>query len=214
MQEKVNLKIDYVDIKAAKWACEHWHYSKCVPVGKIVKIGAWEDDRFIGVVLFSYGANNHLGSLYNLNQTECCELTRIALRDHKSFVSEIMIKAIKKLKSFCPNIKLVVSFADPEQNHVGGIYQATNWIYCGQSSPADEYIVNGKRIHGRTLRTLKENKKETKNLTTKEFAETLDPNYKIIKGSAKYRYLFPLDKKLKKELLKLALPYPKKQISE
>lgn len=209
MQKNVNLKIDYVDIKAARWACEHWHYSKCVPAGKIIKIGVWEDERFIGVVLFSRGANNNLGSVYHLDQTQCCELTRIALRDHKSFVSEIMIKAIKKLKDFCPNMQLIVSFADPEQGHNGAIYQATNWIYAGKSQSAVEYIVNGKRMHGRSLRATKPN-----NLTSSEYAKQLDPNFKRIHGSAKHRYLFPLNKKLKKELLKYSLPYPKKTLIE
>lgn len=38
-----DLKIDYCDIKAARYACEHFHYSKSVPAGKTVKIGVWED---------------------------------------------------------------------------------------------------------------------------------------------------------------------------
>ena len=204
------LKCAYASHEAAKYACEHWHYSKCLPAGKLFKVGAWEDGRYIGVVIFSRGANNRLGNPYNLEQTECVELTRIALREHRHFVSEIMMQAIKKLKEMNPGLRLIVSFADTEQGHVGGIYQATNWIYTGMSAPADEYIINGKRIHGRQVRSLKSTNKIYKNKTTKEFAFHLDKNFKTIKGSSKHRYLMPLDRKMRKQIAPLAKPYPKK----
>ena len=81
---KTNLKISWATFESTKYACLNWHYSKCVPVGKLVKIGAWEDNKFIGVVLFGRGANQHLGKPYNLEQTECVELVRIALNRHKN----------------------------------------------------------------------------------------------------------------------------------
>ena len=43
------LKIDWATHKAAKYACENWHYSKCLPSGKTVKLGVWEDNNFIGI---------------------------------------------------------------------------------------------------------------------------------------------------------------------
>lgn len=184
------LKCAWASHEAAKWACEHWHYSKCLPAGKLFKVGAWEDGRYIGVVIFSRGANSGLGRPYGLEQTECVELTRIALRDHRHFVSEIMACAIKKLHETNPGLRLIVSYADPEHGHIGAIYQATNWIFDGYSHASEEYIVNGKRIHGRSLRS-----KKPKNMTTKQYARTIDPSFKVITGSSKYRYLMPLDKK-------------------
>ena len=75
---KVDLKVDWATHDAAKYACKNWHYSKCLPVGKLVKVGAWEKNQFIGVVLFGRGATPNLGKPYNLNQDECVELVRIA----------------------------------------------------------------------------------------------------------------------------------------
>ena len=89
------LTVDWATHKAAAHACLNWHYAKAVPVGKLVKVGAWEDGRFIGVVIFSRGANNHIGQPYGLQQDQVCELTRVALRDHVSPVSQILAKAIK-----------------------------------------------------------------------------------------------------------------------
>jgi hypothetical protein len=45
MSDKVDLKVDFCSYEAAKYAVEHWHYSKTMPAGKTVKIGAWEDDK-------------------------------------------------------------------------------------------------------------------------------------------------------------------------
>lgn len=201
MQMKTNLKIDWATYEAAKYACENWHYSKCLPAGKIVKVGVWEDNKFVGVVLFSRGANNTLGSPYGLEQTECCELTRIALTSHKNTVSRIMSISIKFLKKNSPGIKMIISFADQEQSHHGGIYQATNWIYCGMTKAADEYIVHGKRMHGRSMRA------KYKTHVGKDFI-------KIVKGSSKHRYLMPLSKDIREKIKKLSKPYPKRASSK
>lgn len=202
----VDLKVDFCSHEAAKYACEHWHYSKCVPKSKLVKLGVWYDKTFMGVIIFGVGANNNLLKPYGLKQNQGCELVRIALRDHPSFfVSQVLAIAIKKLKEHCPELKLIVSFADTEQNHEGKIYQATNWLYMGMSSPSEEFLIKGKRIHGRSLRNTK-----PKHLTTKEYAKKLDPSFKVVMGSSKHRYLYPLDRKLARQLQKIALPYPKK----
>ena len=199
MQDKVNLKIDWASHEAAKYACLNWHYSKCLPVGKLVKIGAWENDKFIGVVIFGRGANKSLGEPYKLDQTECCELVRIALTDHKTPVSRIMSIAIKLLKNIHKQLKLVISFADSEQNHHGGIYQATNWVYVGKTNSADEYLYKGKRWHGRAFR---------KSLGS--HLNYMNKGLEIIQGSQKHRYLMPLDDNMRKQVQLLAKPYPKR----
>ena len=119
---KADLKIDWATHEAAKYACENWHYSGCLPVGKLVKVGAWENGKFIGVVLFGRGATPNLGKPYGLGQTECVELVRVALTNHQTPVSRIMRFALKWLKQSNKNIRLVISFADADQNHHGGIY--------------------------------------------------------------------------------------------
>ena len=194
---KPELRIDWASHEAAKYACENWHYSECLPAGKLVKVGVWENGKYIGVVLFSRGANNTLGAPYGLSQTECCELTRIALTKHDSQVSRIMKLAFVFLKKNSPGLKMIISFADPEQGHNGGIYQATNWIYSGMTTPADEYIVNGKRMHGRSMRSL--------------YGYHIGKNFiKKIKGFSKHRYLMPLDKEMSDKIAPLAKPYPKR----
>lgn len=167
-----------------------------MPAGKASYVGVWEDGRFIGVVIFSRGANSALGSPYGLRQTECCELTRVALDTHQASVSRIVTIALKHLKALSPGLRLVVSFADPEHGHHGGIYQAMNWVYAGMSHAADEYIVNGKRMHGRSMRS--------------KFTTHIGKSWiQKVNGSSKHRYLMPLDSEMRAKIAPLAQAYPR-----
>jgi len=102
--------------------------------------------------MFSRGANNNLLKPFGLSQVEGCELTRIALTNHRSQVSRIVRLAIGFLKRNSPSLRLIVSFADPSEGHHGGVYQAGNWIYTGQQPPTVEYVApDGKQWHGRMV---------------------------------------------------------------
>jgi len=202
-QEKPKLKIDWCSYDAALYACKNWHYSKSLPIGKIIKVGAWEDKKFIGCVLFSRGANFNIGSPYDLDQTQACELTRIALNKHIHPVSQIMAVAFKFLKKISPGIQLIVSYADSGQGHHGGIYQATNWIYEGVKTGEVYFKINGKTLHKKQVHSLYKT-----NIVAKI------PNCEVVKASDKHKYLMPLNKKLRKKILKLSKPYPKKVNNE
>ena len=211
MPEKINLKIDWASKDAVKYACQNWHYSKTVPCGKIVKVGVWEDNKFIGVVLFSRGANPYLFNSFNLTQDKGCELTRIALDKHKSNVSQIMSLAIRKLKSLCPDLELIISFADADQEHLGIIYQATNWIYSGLSNKNKKgtaYIINNKKVHSKTAneRVRSRNLRGTLD-NIKRVYNTENVRHHITKG--KHKYLMPLNKTMRNKVILLSKPYPK-----
>ncbi|CAI8877915.1 Protein Mom [Brevibacillus sp. IT-7CA2] len=199
------LKVAWATYEAAKFACENFHYSKSLPAGKLVKIGAWEDGKFIGVVIFSRGANSRIGSPYGLTQKECCELTRVALTSHKSFVSEILAKAIKFLKEQSPNVQLIVSYADVEQNHHGGIYQATNWIYEGKTEGERYFIIHGKKTHGKSIHSRYGKGSQRLDWIRKN----IDSHAENYTTQGKHKYLMPLNKKIRRKIMPLHKPYPK-----
>ena len=203
---KIDLRVDWCSYEAAKYACEHWHYSKSVPVPPLVKVGAWEKDRFVGAVIFSRGATPNLLNPFGLKQTEGCELTRIALNRHESQVSRIVRVAIAFLKRTSPSLRIVVSFADPAEGHNGAIYQAGNWIYTGESSKSIEYIdSNGKRVHGRMV------KKKGWTIVHGKRRVALTPiQCTAITKPKKHRYVMPLDNEMRARVLPLAKPYPKR----
>jgi hypothetical protein len=201
---KADLRVDWATHEAAKYACENWHYSGCLPAGKLVKVGAWEDGKFIGVVLFGRGATPNLGRPYNLGQDKCVELVRIALAKHENSVSRIASLAMKFLRRSNPKLRLIVSFADQSQGHHGGIYQAGNWIYNGQGNPAKFYMIRGKLTHPRSIGA----KGLVQNI---DGARKLDSNATVVNVPGKHRYLMPLDSDMRKQIEPLSKPYPKRE---
>ena len=200
----MNLHLDWCSHEAAKYACEKWHYSKCLPSGKTVKIGVWEEKKFIGVIIFSSGANFRIGKPYNLKMTEICELTRVALTSHKNQVSKIVAISIKILRKFCPKLRLIVSYADPEQNHVGAIYQAMNWVFVGRTSSGTQIVVQGRKRHKRSVSAI------FGSSSLDFIKKNIDPKARKIKDEGKLKYLMPLDNEMHLQIQKLAKPYPKK----
>ena len=198
--------------EAAKFAVMNWHYSQAMPSGKLIKHGVWEDGAFIGVVLYGRGANRDLLKPYGLDITEGCELVRIALDKHEATVSSIVSASMKILKQTNPRLRIVVSFADNEQGHHGGIYQAGNWIYLGQSIAADEYIIHGERVHGRSARAIRQQKQggaRQGESTLTWLQKHVDPKAERIVGSRKHRYVYPLDKAMRRNMIKQAKQYPR-----
>ena len=203
---KTELKIDWATHEAARYAVENWHYSKVLPVPPLVKVGAWEDGKFIGAVIFSRGANNNLLKPFGLTCVEGCELTRVALTQHKTQVSRIIKMAMMFLKKNSPSLRLIVSFADPSEGHHGGIYQAGNWIYTGRRPPTIEFIApDGKQWHGRMVSKdgrIKVQGKYRKCWKTSQCTP--------VEKTGKHRYLMPLDAEMRERIKPLARPYPKR----
>lgn len=201
-----SLKLDYVSHAAARHAVTHWHYSKSMPVGKSVRIGVWEDGQYIGCVVFARGAAMNLGKPYGLKQTEICELARVALSRHHTPVSRILAIAVKMLRKIY-DVRLIVSFADKDQDHHGGIYQACGWLYTGDTG--QHWIFenkDGQRLHPRQVS-----------------ASGLRPEFGVVKrvdkiadcvrvrAKGKHRYVLPLCPEVAARLK--PLPYPKRAVS-
>ncbi len=202
---KADLKLDWATHKAAKYACERWHYSKTIPSFKRLKVGAWENGKFIGVLIFSQGATPEIGKPYGLPQIEICELTRVALGKHNIQTSRIIAVALKFLRRNCPKIRLVVSFADETQGHHGGIYQAGGWIYTGKSE-THTIFVHGIHEHPKTLYL----RYGIGGQSIPWLKANVDSNAKRVNGLGKYRYLMPLDAEMREKIVNLSKPYPKR----
>jgi hypothetical protein len=206
MNSACNLKIDWASTEAAQYACKNWHYTQKMPNAG-VKFGIWENKIFVGVILFGIGAANATnGKKYGLPEKNAiAELVRVAMRrDHQTPVSKCVSIAIKMLKKQSPNLRMLISFADTEQGHHGGIYQAGNWIYTGVSTSDRVFIIKGERKHAKTIHS-------NKWVQSEEWLKAhVDPNAKIIKTPGKHRYLMPLDAEMKERIIPFSKPYPKR----
>ena len=204
-----NLRLAWCNHKAALWACEHWHYSGTVPVGKLAKVGVWENESFIGVVIFGLGSGGATnGRKFGIAEYfEMAELQRVALRNHETPVSRILSIAVKLLRKQSPGLKLLVSYADPRQGHHGGIYQAAGWLYVGLSEAKPKWRhPDGRTFHDRSISSsgfvrqhgrLRRNPAPFSELTKVDLP-------------AKHKYLLPLDPAVRPRIEVLAKPYPKR----
>ncbi len=195
---KPTLRLDWCSYEAARYACEKWHYSKKMPAGKLTRVGVWEAGRFIGAIIFSSSATPWLGSPYGLSQFQACELVRVALAAHAAHVSRIVQIAIRLLRGQAPGLRMIVSYADPEHGHSGGIYQAMGWTYVGLSSP--KWTANGQ--HNRAFGT-----------SVKRARRAYGPNVSIVMHAAKHKYIYALDATMQMQIAPLAQPYPKRATS-
>jgi hypothetical protein len=204
---KPKLLLDWATHEAAKHAVQNWHYSANLPTGKMLRVGVWESGSFVGVVVYGLGATPNLLKPYGLKPIEGCELIRIALRQHQSPVSKIIAVSLKFLKKKCPGLRLVVSFADPNQGHHGGVYQASNWIYSGKTQPDRFYRdTKGNVYHARQVSESGNIKKQFGRRVNRLDASKLE---RIIMPG-KHRYLMPLDDEMRRQVQSLAKPYPKR----
>ena len=116
-------------------------------------------------------------------------------------------QGFKWLKENQPHIKALISYADPQEGHVGTIYQATNWIYQGNRiRPNDSWLFKweeeGEWQHGRTIFPYygTNNIEKLRNLVPKDFW--------VKKELRKHRYVYLLGNKKEKKIAMKGLKYP------
>jgi hypothetical protein len=201
----MSLRLDWCSHEAAKHAVLRWHYSRRMPNSKLVRIGVWEDGRFCGAILYGVGANRHIARPFSLEMTEVCELVRVALAPHRAHpTSQCVAISLRLLRRQSPGLQLVVSFADSGQGHLGTIYQAGGWLYLGAS--LQSYIkVRGEVVHPRTLY----DRYGRGGQSIVWLRQHVDPQAERIEMPPKLKYVMPLDRKLRRQLEAVALPYPK-----
>lgn len=145
-----------------KYAVEHWHYSHVCPLYTHAYSFFTPDSQFIGCVLFGHGATCNIGKPYGLEQSQIYELVRVALNGKQGHgqTSRIVAAAMRQfIKDVGPSLQMIISYSDQDQGHQGIIYQATNWIYTGESGMfRDGYVLSsGRMVRRRSIVSLRKN---------------------------------------------------------
>lgn len=210
------MKLTRATPQAIKYACLHFHYAKSVPVNTIGYNVYNDAGEWCGVVLYGSGANKHIGTQYNLPQGGALELVRVALNGKQGQTSQAVAMSLKQLHKDVPHCRLVVSYADCDQSHLGTIYQATNWIYTGQENTGmvSAFIIHGKKVHKKSVyshNVVIDGKKMPCPQTLEMVRRFLDPNAEAFHTAGKRKYLMPMDKAMRKQILPLSKPYPKNE---
>jgi len=184
---------------------EKYHYSHKISPTSQICLGAYYNNILSGVIIYGIPiAAKTFQTVNNTKAKECLELQRLALSPEmaKNSESRVISISLKIIKKRYPHIKWIVSFADENQNHLGIIYQATNWIYTGEGSGMNIYVKNGKKYHNRNVSRYK----RLYNLNEEDLIKV---GFEILKQKKKHRYYYFLHQECKKDLKYKILPYPK-----
>ena len=112
-------------VKEVREYIASYHYSKTMPDSTMEVFMGFYDGVFAGVCVFGMGAgkSQYEAIIPTIKKGEYRELTRIWSPDGmpKNTESKLISESIKLLPK---EVKLLISFADPDQGHLGKIYQA------------------------------------------------------------------------------------------
>ena len=131
------------------------HYARRMPCitdafGLFIK-----GNKLIGVVTYGVPASDNLcvSVAGKENKERVRELNRLVILPQyngKNYASYLVSHSLKML----PNNTFVVSYADTAWSHIGYVYQATNFLYCGATRErTDFYNPNGLHPRHNTVDT-------------------------------------------------------------
>ncbi len=211
-EARSNYTIDIIDKKIAKELIIENHYSHSWTSCRYA-LGLMKGDEIVGVAIYGFPIGRRVVKSICpiLENDNVLELTRlwIAESEGKNSESWFLGRTFSWLKNNAPNIWILISYSDPLADHVGIIYQATNWLYQGNNIKKGKswmYKIHGKWYHPRTAVA---NWGSTKDEILKE----VDENYERMIMPKKHRYLYILKRNKRKEILNSLkhpiLPYVK-----
>jgi hypothetical protein len=187
--------------KQVEYACRNFHYAKSVPIFSIA-FSVFQNNDWCGCVVYGFGANNNMAKEFGLPFGKVFEFQRMALNGKQSCTSKILALSIKLIKKNCKNVELLVSYADSEQGHTGIIYQATNWLCTGISGWNKKYYIDGIELHAKSIYS-KYKCNGVQELKSKGV------NIVVVNALPKHKYIYPLNDRIKQQVLPLAKEYPK-----
>ena len=207
--DKSRCEARLINYETAARMVETYHYAHRVPQITIA-IGLFVDEILSGCITVGQPPGiNVQSSICGKEYAEyALELNRLYVHDYCGKNTESWLIG-RLFEAIANDYKILVSFADSKQNHLGVIYQATNWLYTGLSDPggAKEVKINGKLYHSKNIY----NTFGTRDL---ELLENNGNQVEVIGKSLKHRYVYFLGSKSQKRKLRKALkwpvlPYPK-----
>jgi hypothetical protein len=112
------------------------HYAHSFPSGKS---HIFEIDG--AIIVFSIPANNNLAKFVLGREGIVWELSRMWAPDNhaRNLLTRAISEGVALLRRVEPKVEALISYADPNVGHAGGVYRAASWIYKGQSDEGRYY---------------------------------------------------------------------------
>jgi hypothetical protein len=174
--------------QAAAKTIREQHYTASVPSGKSVYV------RFgSALVIWSIPANKNIGRFLFGWDAKVWELSRLWAPDghERNLLSRAISAAVQVIKQL-ERPAALVSYADPNAGHHGGVYRAASWLYHGQSAGSRAYRDSNGRIVARRKFHSGSRGWRKAEIEARGFVE--------LKLPGKYRFVRVLNKRAKREL--------------
>lgn len=185
------------------------HYAKRWPSISHA-FGLFCEGELVGIVTYGTPPSHTLriGVAGEKYKDKVLELNRLCLKyNRKNEASMLVGRSLKMLPE-----SVVVSFADTSQEHVGYVYQACNFLYCGLSAKRTDWKLKGKEhLHGQTVADEFRGQPNRAQLMRDKYGD----DFYLAPRPRKHRYVFLAGdkwwkKKMLKELRYGVQPYPKR----
>jgi len=190
--------IQLIDSKETYGYLRDIHYAHRIPSISYA-YGLFKDQEIVGVVTYGTPASSTLckGICGDDWQKYVLELNRLVLEYNLPNEASRLVAASLRL---LPKPRIIVSFADTAQNHLGIVYQATNFIYTGLSTKFRDVKVRGlEHQHHATY---------GHGLSYKEIKEKYgEDNVYFVDRSRKHRYITFIGNRKEKQTMRSALKY-------
>lgn len=178
------------------------HYAHSIPSGKSYYFRI--DSAYIG---YSIPANRNVGNYITGHPDwPVWELSRLWAPDGHmpNLLTQAIALSIKALSKTTP-LAAVVSYADPNVGHTGGIYRAASWAYLGQCEESRYYRKGNQVVARRKFHSGR------RSLTK---AEILNLGYTEEKLPGKYRFARGLTHPARRAIKSRSQPLPLDSIRE
>ena len=179
--------VERINYRDTKHMILNVHYAKRMPSISYA-FGLFKNAKLLGVCTFGSPASPFLcqGICGKKFKKNVIELNRLVLLENKKNQASYLISQSLKL---LPKPKVIVSYADEKQHHVGTVYQATNFMFTGTTKERTD-IASQENNHSR---------------------HHLGDSSKRVTRSSKHRYVYFLGNKKEKSVFLKNLNYPIKK---
>lgn len=196
--------VSMIPLEKAAPLLYRYHYHRKSRKGTQLILGLWTRGHLVGAICYGLPARDTVldrvkrETSQDFSKGSLFELTRFVLIDGlpKNTASYFFSRTLPLLKE--RNVEILISYSDTTYNHLGGIYRASNWLEFGITYPNYRYKEEDGTIvsRGKIARLAKQQK-----VTENQYAAT--NGYELVLEKFKNRFLYPVNKKLRKQLEKV-----------
>jgi hypothetical protein len=131
----------------AEETIRRYHYTHAIPSGKSHYVKFHD-----AIVVWSIPANGNIAMFLFGEPLNVWELSRLWAPDNhaNNLLTQSISYAVRVLKKI-EKPDALVSYADPNAGHLGGVYKAASWIHHGTSDVTRMYVRGNEKVSRRSF---------------------------------------------------------------